>query len=56
MTAEQEMTAGAVSHQAMNWHDNRWDKVHREVRRLQVRIVKGKQDVILLNRVLPRGV
>jgi RNA-directed DNA polymerase len=32
-------TTGAVSHQAMGWHDINWQKAHREVRRLQVRIV-----------------
>ena len=28
----------------MNWHDIRWDEVHREVRRLQARIVKATQE------------
>lgn len=43
MTAE-ERPAGAVSRRAMHWHDIRWTQVHREVRRLQVRIVKATQE------------
>jgi RNA-directed DNA polymerase len=36
--------AGAISHDAMNWHDIEWGKVHGEVRRLQARIVKATQE------------
>jgi RNA-directed DNA polymerase len=35
--------AGAVSHREVNWHAIDWQKVHRNVRRLQVRIVKAAQ-------------
>jgi len=35
--------AGAISHNAMNWHEIEWGKVHCEVRRLQARIVKATQ-------------
>jgi len=35
--------AGAVSHREVNWHAIDWQKVHGNVRRLQVRIVKATQ-------------
>ena len=35
--------AGAISHSEMYWQDIEWEKVHCEVRRLQVRIVKATQ-------------
>ncbi len=35
--------AGAVSHREVNWHAIDWRNVHRNVRRLQVRIVKATQ-------------
>ncbi len=35
--------AGAVSHREVNWHAIDWRKAHRNVRRLQVRIVKAAQ-------------
>jgi|GEM_PF-2711150 len=41
MTAVLGTTAGAVSNETMNWHDIEWEKVHRNVRRLQARIVKA---------------
>ena len=41
MTAKE--NAGAVSNAKMGWHDIDWDKVHRNVRRQQVRIVKAIQ-------------
>ena len=44
MTAVSGTTAGAVSNGTMNWHDIEWDKVHRNVRRLQARIVKATQE------------
>jgi N-terminal domain of reverse transcriptase len=34
---------GAVSHATMDWHAIEWGKVHRNVRRLQMRIVKALQ-------------
>lgn len=42
MTAE--IIAGAISHDEMNWHEIKWEKVHNEVRRLQARIVKATQE------------
>jgi RNA-directed DNA polymerase len=39
-----ENTAGAISDEEMNWHDIDWEKVHRNVRRQQVRIVKAIQE------------
>ncbi len=33
--------AGAASHEAMNWPAMDWPKAHRNVRRLQARIVKA---------------
>ena len=37
------MPAGAVFHREVNWHAIDWRKVHRNVRQLQVRIVKAAQ-------------
>ena len=59
MTVEQQAT-GAVSHQAEGWHDIDWQKAHREVRRLQARIVKATQEgrwgkVKALQRLLTRS-
>jgi len=53
-------TTGAVSHQAMGWHSIDWPKAHREVRRLQARIVKATQEgrwgkVKALQRLLTRS-
>jgi RNA-directed DNA polymerase len=42
MTAETP-TAGAASHQGVNWHAINWQAVDQEVKRLQVRIVKAQQ-------------
>jgi hypothetical protein len=39
-----EMVAGAVSHDAVNWHAIDWQKVNQVVRRLQVRLVKAMQE------------
>jgi len=36
--------AGAASHGTVDWHAIDWQKVHRNVRRLQVRIVKAMQE------------
>lgn len=46
---EKQMTAvvklaGASSHQEVNWTAESWRKANREVRRLQVRIVKAVQE------------
>lgn len=35
---------GAASHDTLNWHAIDWQKVHTNVRRLQVRIVKATQE------------
>ena len=35
--------AGAVSHNAVDWHAINWHKAHTLVRRLQARIVKATQ-------------
>ncbi len=42
-TAQAEMRAGAASHETVDWHAIDWQKVHRNVRRLQARIVKAVQ-------------
>ena len=60
MSAELGTTAGAVSNATMNWHDIEWEKVHRNVRRLQARIVKATQEgrwgkVKALQRLLTRS-
>ena len=39
-----EETAGAISGEEMGWHEIDWGKVHRNVRRQQVRIVKAIQE------------
>jgi RNA-directed DNA polymerase len=44
MTVVLGTTAGAVSNGTMNWHDIEWEKAHRNVRRLQARIVKATQE------------
>ncbi len=36
-------TTGAASHEVEDWHAIDWQQAHREVRRLQVRIVKATQ-------------
>jgi RNA-directed DNA polymerase len=58
MTVEQ--TTGAVSHQEMGWYGIDWQKAHKEVRRLQARIVKATQEgrwgkVKALQRLLTRS-
>ncbi len=42
MTVEQ--NTGAVSHREMGWNEIDWQKAHKEVRRLQARIVKATQE------------
>ena len=42
MTAER--TAGAVSHDTVDWHAINWQAVYENVRRLQMRIVKATQE------------
>ena len=42
--SEAKMTVGAVSHETTDWHAINWREVHRNVRRLQVRIVKATQE------------
>lgn len=39
----QQFGAGASSDRARHWHDIDWARCHREVRRLQARIVKAQQ-------------
>jgi RNA-directed DNA polymerase len=39
-----ENTAGAISDEVIGWHDIDWEKVHRNVRRQQVRIGKAIQE------------
>jgi RNA-directed DNA polymerase len=57
MTAVLGTTAGAVSNATMNWHDIEWEKVHRNVRRLQARIVKATQEITVGKpRLVPQGV
>jgi RNA-directed DNA polymerase len=43
-TAQAERMAGAASHNPVDWHAIDWQKVHRNVRRLQARIVKAMQE------------
>ncbi len=38
-----EHATGAVSHGEVDWHTIDWERAHREVRRLQARIVKATQ-------------
>ena len=59
MIAEQ-VTAGAISHTTMSWHNIDWNNVHCNVRRLQARIVKATQEgrwgkVKALQRLLTRS-
>lgn len=42
--AQAEMMAGAASHVPVDWHAIDWQKAHRNVRRLQARIVKAAQE------------
>jgi hypothetical protein len=42
-TAQAEMRADAASHETVDWRATDWQKVHRNVRRLQARIVKAVQ-------------
>ena len=42
--AKVSITVGAVSHVKVDWHQVDWDQVHRNVRRLQARIVKATQE------------
>ncbi|EJQ8147184.1 group II intron reverse transcriptase/maturase [Salmonella enterica subsp. enterica serovar Newport] len=44
MTMQDISCTGAPSHQRMEWHDINWAKCHREVRRLQTRIVKATKE------------
>jgi len=37
-----QVTVGAVSHSTMDWHAINWRKAHRNVGRLQARIVKAR--------------
>ena len=43
ITANAETVAGAASHGTVEWHAIDWQKAHRNVRRLQARIVKAMQ-------------
>jgi RNA-directed DNA polymerase len=43
-TAQAETMAGAASHAPVDWHAIDWQKAHRNVRRLQARIVKAVQE------------
>ena len=43
------MMAGAASHVPVDWHAIDWPKAHRNVRRLQARIVKAVQEGWLKN-------
>lgn len=36
---------GAASHEPQAWHAIDWRQAHRDVRRLQARIVKATQDI-----------
>jgi len=38
------MVAGAASHEGLDWHNIDWEKAHKNVRRLQARIVKATQE------------
>lgn len=44
MTVTATTRAGAASHEAVSWSSINWQKVHRNVRRLQARIVKARQE------------
>ena len=59
MTAKNEL-AGAASRKPIDWHGMDWPKAHRNVRRLQARIVKATQEgrwgkVKALQRLLSRS-
>src|SRR5690242_854847 len=41
---DEESPTGASSHDAFAWHGIRWNQAHRNVRRLQARIVKATQE------------
>ena len=43
MTTQVNNGVGAPSHETMDWHSIDWQKAHRNVRRLQARIVKATQ-------------
>jgi RNA-directed DNA polymerase len=43
-TGQTEMVAGAASHVEANWHSIDWQNAHKNVRRLQARIVKATQE------------
>ncbi|MDE2422429.1 MAG: group II intron reverse transcriptase/maturase [Gammaproteobacteria bacterium] len=44
MTTQETICAGAPSHQSATWHSIDWVRCHREVRRLQARIVKATRE------------
>ncbi|RPO18694.1 group II intron reverse transcriptase/maturase [Pseudomonas aeruginosa] len=44
MTTQEIACAGAPSHESVNWHSIDWAACHREVRRLQARIVKATRE------------
>lgn len=44
MTTQEIACAGAPSHESLNWHSIDWARCHREVRRLQARIVKATRE------------
>ncbi|HFX2805490.1 TPA: group II intron reverse transcriptase/maturase [Pseudomonas aeruginosa] len=44
MTTQEIACAGAPSHESVTWHSIDWAKCHREVRRLQARIVKATRE------------
>jgi RNA-directed DNA polymerase len=43
ISTDVDLTAGAVSHNAEDWHTIEWTRAHRIVRRLQARIVQATQ-------------
>jgi RNA-directed DNA polymerase len=44
MTVQGMICAGAPSHESVTWHGIDWARCHREVRRLQARIVKATRE------------
>src|SRR6202011_1159474 len=42
--SDKDSPPGASSHEAREWHSIRWHQLHRNVRRLQSRIVKATQE------------
>lgn len=44
MTTQEIACAGAPSRESVTWHSIDWAKCHREVRRLQARIVKATRE------------